>query len=122
MNKVIFKIIAESLSFIGRKTGLTYNEINIIVYYFVIPFSWLCLLDIIFHFHYLKIAFIIFTLGFIVGCGNFKLYSDWLFNKSVTLLNSFNKYGSNYVASSVWICVSLPIVIYAILIYLTIKL
>ena len=121
MNSVIFKIVANSLSFIGSKTELTYNEVNIIVYYFIIPFSWLCLLDIIFSFQYLKIAFVIFTLGFIFGCRNFKTYSDWLFNKSVSFLNYFNKYGSNYFVSSVWICVFLPIVIYAILIFLILK-
>jgi len=121
MNNLIFKLVANALSIIGRKTGLTYNEVNIIVYYFIIPFSWLCLLDIILNFHYFEIAFVIFTLGFIVGCRNFKTYSDWLFDKSVSFLNTFNKYGSNYIASSVWICVSLPIVIYAILIYLILR-
>lgn len=95
MNRIIFKIVANSLSFIGHKAGLTYNEINIIVYYFGIPFSWLCLLDIIFNFHYFKIGFAIFTLGFIVGCRNFKTYSDWLFDNSVSFLNYFNRYGSN---------------------------
>ena len=121
MNRIIFKIVENSLSFIGHKTGLTYNEINIIVYYFGIPFSWLCLLDIIFNFHYFKIAAVIFNLGFIVGCKNFKTYSDWLFDKSVAFLKYFNKFGSNYVASSVWICVSLPISIYAILIFFIFK-
>jgi len=121
MNRTIFKIVANSLLFIGNKTGLSYNEINIIVYYFGIPFSWLCLLDIILNVHYFKITFAIFTLGFIVGCRNFKTYSDWLFDKSVSFLNYFNKYGSNYVTSSVWICVSLPIIIYAILIFLILK-
>jgi hypothetical protein len=121
MNNFIFKIVANSLSYIAGKTGLTYTQINIIVYYFGIPFTWLCLLDIIFTFNYFKIAFAIFTIGFTVGCRNFKTDSDWLFDKSVLFLNYFNKYGSNYVSSSVWICVSLPIVIYAILIYLIIK-
>ena len=121
MNTFIFKIVADSLSFISRKTGLTYNEINIIVYYFIIPFSWLVLLDIIFHFHYFKIAFGVFTFGFFVGCKNFRTYSDWLFDKSVAFLNYFNKYGSNYVKSSVWICVSLPIVIIIILLYFIFK-
>jgi hypothetical protein len=121
MIKIIFKIVANCLSLIGRKTGFTYNEVNIIVYYFIIPFTWICLLDVIFQFHFLKLAFAIFTLGFIFGCRNFKSYSDWLFDKSVSFLNYFNKYGSNYVASSVWICVSLPIVIYAILIFLIFK-
>ena len=121
MISIIFKIVANGLAFIGSKTGLTYNEVNIIVYYFLIPFSWLCLLDMVFSFYYLKLIFVIFTLGFIVGCRNFKTYSDWLFNKSVSFLNYFNKYGSNYFVSSVWICVFLPIVIYAILIFLILK-
>jgi len=121
MNSLIFKIVANCLFYISRKMKLTYNEINIIVYYLLVPFSWLVLLDIIFHFHYLKIAFGIFTLGFFVGCRNFRIYSDWLFDKSVAFLNYFDKYGSNYVKSSVWICVSLPIVIYIILLYLIFK-
>jgi hypothetical protein len=121
MIKIIFKIVAKSLLFIGKQFGLSYNEINIIFYYFIIPFSWMFLLDMIFSFHYLKIAFLIFIVGFIVGCRNFKTYSDWLFQKSVSFLNYFNKYGSNYTASSVWICVSVPIVIYATLIYFIIK-
>jgi len=121
MNSIIFKIVASSLLIIGRKIGLTYTEINIIVYYFGIPFSWLSLLDEILNFHYLKIAFVIFTLGFIVGCRNFKTYSDWLFKESVSFLKYFNRYGSNYVTSSVWICVSLPIAIYTILIFMIFK-
>lgn len=118
MNNIIFKIVANSLSFIAKKTGFSYNEINIIVYFFAIPFSWLCLLDVLFNFHVLKISFIIFCIGFTVGCNSFKSFSDNLIKKSVAFLNYFNKFGSNYVTSSVWICVTLPIVIYAFLIYL----
>jgi hypothetical protein len=121
MNRIIFKIVAEGLAFIGEKTSLTYNEINIIVYYFIIPFSWLALLDVIFGFHYFKLAFAIFTLGFFLGCRNFRTYSDWLFDRSVSFLNYFNRFGSNYIASSVWICVAVPIAIYAILLFLIFK-
>ncbi len=121
MNKMIFNKVASLLSLIAKKTNLTYNEINIIVYYFIIPLSWMCLLDIIFNFQYLKISFVIFTIGFYLGCRDFKTYSHWLFKKSVYFLNYFNKFGSNYVTSSVWICVSIPIAIYAILIFLIVK-
>jgi hypothetical protein len=82
-------------------TRLTYNEINIIVYYFIIPFTWIILLDIIFNFHYLKISFAFFCLGFFVGCRDFKKYSNWAFNKSVDFLNYFNRFGRNYYKSSV---------------------
>ena len=48
MMNSIFRIVANLLLHIGHITGLTYDEINIIVYYFLIPLSWLVLLDIIF--------------------------------------------------------------------------
>ena len=117
MNQQIFKIVVNALIAVSRITGLTYNEVNIILYYFLIPFSWFFMLDIIFDFHYLKMAFVIFTIGFFVGCRDFRTYSDWLFYKSVVFLNYFNKFGSNYVISSVWICVSLPIAVYFLLFY-----
>ena len=115
MNNSIFNLVADGLLYIGRKTRLTYNEINIIVYFFIIPFSWLILLDIIFHFHVLKIAFLFYCLGFRMGCRNFKEQSDWLFDKSVSFLCYFDKFGSNYTKSSVLICVSVPILIYVAL-------
>ena len=121
MHNFIFKIVRSSLESISRLTGLTYNEINIILYYFMIPFSWLCLSDIIFGFHYLKIAFVIYYFGFYIGCRNFRSYSDRLFERSISFLNYFNRIGSNYVVSSVWICVSLPTLIYTILIILILK-
>jgi len=121
MHALIFKIVERALRTIGRKTGFTYNEINIIVYFFLIPFSWLILLDVIFEFNYLKMAFVLFTLGFMVGCRNFRKYSDWLFYKSASFLDYFNRFGSNYKATSVWLCVSLPILIYGVLIYFVLK-
>jgi len=115
---MIFNAIADVLSVIAVKTRLTYKEINIIVYFFVIPFTWLCLLDMILKFHYLKFAFVIFTIGFFVGCRSFRAYSDWLFDKSVSILSYFNKCGLSYITSSVWICVLLPLVVYTVLLSL----
>ena len=111
----IFGIVRNILLYISKKTKLTYNEINIIVYYFIVPFTWVIILDFIFRFHYLKVFFIIFTLVFFIGCRNFRRFSDWLFEKSVNFLNSFNRLGISYVSSSVWICVAIPILIYSIL-------
>ena len=111
----IFNIVKNILLYIAKKTKLTYNEINIIVYYFIMPFTWVALLDFIFRFHYLKALFIIFTLTFFIGCKNFSRFSDWLFEKSVNFLNSFNRWGSDYISSSVWICVAIPVLIYCVL-------
>ena len=121
MNRHIFQIVRDFLIYISRFIGLTYNEINIIVYFFLIPFSWFILIDIIYGFHYFKLTFTVICLVFYFSCRDFESFSNRLFDKSVSFLNYFNNYGSNYVASSVWICVFLPIMIYGLLVYLIIK-
>ena len=117
MVTLIFTWVANGLKQLAQMLHVIYNEINILIYFAFIPFSWLMLLDYIFSFHYLKVAFLIFVVGFSVGCTNFRRYSDVLFMKSVNFLNYFNRFGSNYFNTSVWVCVFLPIAIYSILIY-----
>ncbi len=75
------------------------------------------MLDAILEFHYCAIigGVVYFLLWSAIK--NFRSFSDHLFDLSVKFLNLFNKYGSNYVASSVWICVAVPLVIYGVLIY-----
>ncbi len=116
----IFQLTANLLHSIARMTGKTYYEINVLIYFFLVPFSWCWLADNLFHFHHLKIGFILLSIGFFIGCRDFKVYSDDLFFKSVKFLNLFNRFGSNYKLSSVIICLFLPIVVYAYLIYLNI--
>ena len=53
----IFNLVANSLTAIALITDLSNNQINILVYYFFIPFTWLIMLDLIFEFHFLKIVF-----------------------------------------------------------------
>lgn len=118
MITIIFNIIAQFLHQLAKWTNFTYNQINIIVYFAIIPLSWFLLLDLYFSGYFFTIGFLIFLTGFKVGCKNFREYSDELFMKSVHFLNYFNRFGSNYYKSSVWICVLLPILIYILLITL----
>lgn len=115
-----FNLVAQWLHQLAKWTNFTYNQINIIVYYAIIPLSWFVLLDLYFSVCYFTIGFLIFLTGFKVGCKNFREYSDELFMKSVHFLNYFNRFGSNYYKSSVWICVLLPMLIYFLLITLII--
>jgi len=39
MTHTLFKIVANFLLYVSRNTKRTYNEINIILYYMIIPFS-----------------------------------------------------------------------------------
>jgi hypothetical protein len=121
LSPVVFGIVAGLLYVAGFVTGFSYNEVNIIVYYFFIPFSWLVLLDVIFHFHYLKVAFAVFCVSFLFYCKDFGVFADELFEQSVQFLNAFAVLGSNYVLSSVVICVIVPVIVYVVLIYFIIK-
>ena len=113
-----FNLVAQFLHQLAKWTNFTYNQINIIVYFAIIPLSWFLLLDLYFSGYFFTIGFLIFLTGFKVGCKNFREYSDELFMKSVHFLNYFNRFGSNYYKSSVWICVAVPIFIYVVLFYL----
>lgn len=117
----IFSIVAQSLLWIGRKTGLTYNEVNILVYYLLIPLSWTIMLDCWIGIPVTTVVLLsIWTGIFIATRHTFRMWCDWAFKDSVDFLNRFNRWGSNYVLSSVIICVGLPIAVYVVLITLLI--
>ena len=110
----VFQLVENLLLRIAFITGLSYNEINIIVYYIVIPFTWVALIDKILKIHYLKIIFGIGVIITIISIKDFSKFCDWLFLKSVVFLKFFG----DYVNSSVVICVFLVVFIYLLLIYL----
>ena len=72
---LIFQIVVVLLNLIGDLTGLTYNEINIVVYYIVIPFSWTILLDKIFKIHYLKLSYGLIVIVSLIVIKDFSLFS-----------------------------------------------
>ena len=117
----IFDRVVKILLGYARALKISYYAVNILLYYFIVPFSWLILLDMIFDFHYFKIGFALFSLGFFFYCKDFEAFSLNLYRRSVDFLNYFNRFGSNYVSSSVYICVLIPLLIYVGLIYLLVN-
>ncbi|MDR2809175.1 MAG: hypothetical protein LBB84_01290 [Tannerellaceae bacterium] len=115
---IAFAIVAGILYGISFLTGLTYYEVNILVYYFFIPFSWLAMLDKFLNSHGLKIIFSAVAVNFFLFIPNFRQFSDALFAKSVEFLEYFGHYGMDYVAASVVICVMLPLLVYLILCFM----
>lgn len=113
MIQTIFRITANSLMKIARLMKLTYNEINIIVYYFIIPLSWTILIDICLGSLITTPIFLAFCCAFFFKVRKkFHYWCDWAYYKSVDFLNYFNRFGINYVLSSVIICVLVPLLIY----------
>lgn len=117
----IFNIVANSLVWTGKKTGLTYNEVNILVYYLLIPLTWTVMLDCLLRLPLTTALLLCIWTGiFIATRHTFRSWCDRAFMRSVDFLNWFNRFGNNYYLSSVIICVLVPIAIYAFLIYLLI--
>ncbi|WP_430408279.1 hypothetical protein [Kordia sp.] len=112
----IFNYTYEILLWIANLTGFNYKEINSIVWFIFIPLSWSILLDKIYKQRKFTIVFSVIIIASLLFIPDFTQFCDHLFQKSVDFLNLFNNLGSNYVASSVVICILIPIIIYMILV------
>lgn len=109
----IFRKVAEVLLRGASALDITYNEINIIVYYLLIPMSWTIMLDFYMGYPITTCALSLIWFGIKLGTwGRFREWSDWAFMRSVDFLMFFNRLGGNYVLNSVVICVLIPILVY----------
>ena len=113
----IFRVIYLMLKSVSTATGLTYNEINIVVYYCLIPLVLLFLVDRIIKKCIFSIGFILIWILFLVFTSNFSLFSDRLFDASVVFLNGFGFVRWNYIAASVIVCVVAPALAFGVLFY-----
>jgi hypothetical protein len=114
--KKLFDLTYQSLKFFERISGITYNEINIIIWFFGIPLVWLCLLDKIFKTHRFKCFGGCLALILLLVISDFEAFSNKLFKLAENFLRSFNAIGSDYVTSSVLICIIFPLAFTLILI------
>ena len=115
----VFGIVAAGLNLIAKVLHMTYNEINIIVYYLIIPISWFMMLDYIIGLPIITPIWIL--LWIYIFWSKRKFFRQWCdaaFKLSVDFLLKFQRIGWNYWKASVIICVVVPIIIYAVLILL----
>ena len=119
--ETIFIIITDLLILLSRHTGFSYKAINIIVYYYILPFIFILFIDEIYKIHYLKISFILVLSILTLLINDFEKFSEWLFIYSAKFLNSFSFIGWNYVEASVIICVFVPIIVFSFLVYFVFK-
>ena len=119
----IFALVAGAEHVIAKLTGSTYNEVNIVVYYLIIPLSWTVMVDYITMLPFLTPMYIIAWIVFLWKDPlKFRDRCDWAFMKSVDFLLWFKKIGWNYIVSSVIICVVVPVLVYVELVYAIVNL
>ena len=117
----VFGIVAAGLNLIAKALHMTYNEINIIVYYLIIPLSWCIMLDYIIGLPITTPIWILLWIYIIWSKRKFfKEWCDAAFKLSVDFLLKFQRIGWSYWKASVIICVVVPIIIYAVLILMMI--
>ena len=115
----IFGTVALGLNLMAKLTVMTYREINILVYYLIIPLSWFIMLDYIIGLPLTTpIWILLWVYIFWSKRKFFRQWCDVAFKLSVDLLLKFQRIGWNYWVASVIIGVVVPIIIYAALILL----
>lgn len=116
--EILFGIVYWQLYLFAMITGISYQEANILVYYVLIPYSYIVLIDKIFNFHYLKITLAVFLIITVSSLGNLHTFCNNLFDKSVIFLLWFEKINLPYIEASVFVCVFGVLLIYALLFWL----
>ena len=92
----IFAVVAGAEHIIAKLTGATYNEVNIIVYYLLIPLSWAVMIDYITKMPFLSIIYVIAWVIFLWKDPMiFQDRCDWVFVKSVDFLLWFKRIKAN---------------------------
>lgn len=112
MVTIIFSAVQQFLEWIAKITHRTYHEVNIIVYYFLIPLTWTLMIDYIFSLPFIfSIAYCLLWISIALSRKNFRKFCDGLFYKSANFIERFG----DYYLFSVLLCVGLPLVIYIVL-------
>ena len=114
MIATIFNQTALALVKAAQKLNLTYNEVNIIVYYMIVPLTWCIMLDFILNsWPWMSVVWLALCVAVIWWHRkDFSTWCDRAFQKSVDFLLWFRRIGWDYYKASVIVCVAVPLLIY----------
>ena len=114
----IFDLVYNFLKWLSATTGLTYREVNIVVYFFLIPSLFVYLIGRLLRSKLPILVFLALSLISLLIIPDFERFSNRLFEKSVDFLEWFEVIGLNYVQASVIICVFIPLLLIGLLMYI----
>lgn len=107
-----FVLTVKVLLFIGKLFHLSYNAVNIIVWYMLLPLVWTAILDYKLHKIILSPMWLLICIGIIIlQRKKFNQFCDTLFKLSQVFIASFG----NYYKWSVIICLLVPLLITVVL-------
>ena len=82
----IFSAVKDFLVNIASITGLTYEEVNIIIFFLIIPLTIIILIDAVYRNHYIKVGYVLFLILFAWISEFSQNFFDRAFNLSVNFL------------------------------------
>lgn len=107
-----FNLTVKVLLLIGRTFHLSYNAVNIIIWYMILPLFWMAILDHKLHRPLLVPLWLLLCIGVaVVQRKKFNLFCDQMFRLSQGFILAFG----NYRLWSVIICLLVPLVITIVL-------
>ena len=109
----VFDAVMHSLEWGAGLSGLTYAEVNIIVYFMLLPVALAAMADRILHWHWLKLSVLAVWATALLAIPNFTAFSDRAFDLCAAFLSAFAVVGLSYVQASVAVCVILPLLVLA---------
>ncbi len=109
--QTVFNWVYHAFKWIESSTGLSYHEVNILVYYFIVPTLFIGLIAYVAKRKYLLAYWLLTITVLLVLLPDFSTFATWLFRLSESFLNSFDVIGLNYVQASVLICVFIPLLL-----------
>jgi len=108
--KTFFWLVAKALLAMGNATGFTYNEINIIVFYGIIPLIYAIMIDKILRRWVVTPLYSLIIIGVVI-LTDFGAFCDWFFGVNANFLSAFGLMGIDYIVASVVICIIIPLIV-----------
>ncbi|HSJ03210.1 MAG TPA: hypothetical protein VK956_12190 [Verrucomicrobium sp.] len=113
-----FYVVYQALEWLAALTGFTYKEINVIVFYILVPAVCLALVDKILRKPLCTALFLILLLSVYALVADLPRFAERVFDGSVGFLLAFSNFGISYDLASVVICVIIPLLVFIVLLYL----
>ena len=113
----VFNWVATLLHTLANKFGLTYQTVNVVIYYILIPLNWLMMIDYLCNTHAFALFYAGIWLVVAFAVKNFRKFCEDVFDLSVSFLLFFDRFKSNYLFTSIVVCVLIPMAIYLFLLY-----
>src|SRR4029434_8597158 len=100
--------VYQALLWLSAATGFSYQEVNVIVYFVLIPLVFIFLIDRIMKTWAFTLWSLVALTAFVLWVPDFSSLANLIFDASVAFLNGFSVVGLNYTQASVIICVIFP--------------